>query len=97
MVLKILLKLLSGDYLISPNHHTTTIFKRAFRLENIYGGEFLEIGYPRIDLTLNSNRKDMISELNHYLHISKEQSILLYCPTWRRGCQCTRGKFKSYR
>ena len=25
----------------------------------------------------------MISELNHYLHISKEQSILLYCPTWR--------------
>lgn len=74
---------LSSDYLISPNHHTTTIFKRAFRLENIYGGEFLEIGYPRIDLTLNSNRKDMISELNHYLHISKEQSILLYCPTWR--------------
>ena len=43
MVLKILLKLLSSDYLISPNHHTTTIFKRAFRLENIYGGEFLEM------------------------------------------------------
>lgn len=74
---------LSSDYLISPNRYTTTIFKRAFKLENIYGGEFLEIGYPRIDLTLNSTRKDIISELNHYLHINNDQSILLYCPTWR--------------
>ncbi|PNZ70110.1 glycosyltransferase [Staphylococcus croceilyticus] len=73
---------LASDYLISPNQHTTEIFKRAFKLENIYGGEILEIGYPRIDLTLKTNPQTIIEELRAHITISDEK-ILLYCPTWR--------------
>lgn len=73
---------LSSDYIISPNRHTSDIFKRAFRLDNIYGGQILEIGYPRIDLTLNSDSKMLINELRSYIDITDEK-VLLYCPTWR--------------
>lgn len=73
---------LASDYLISPNPHTTEIFKKAFKLENIYGGEILEIGYPRIDLTLKTNPQTIIEELKAHIKISDEK-ILLYCPTWR--------------
>ncbi|PNZ24335.1 teichoic acid biosynthesis protein, partial [Staphylococcus petrasii] len=73
---------LASDYLISPNPHTTEIFKKAFKLENIYGGEILEIGYPRIDLTLKTSPQTIIEELKAHIKISDEK-ILLYCPTWR--------------
>ena len=48
MVLKILLKLLSSDYLISPNHHTTTILNepldlKIFMVENFWKLDILEL------------------------------------------------------
>lgn len=54
---------LTSDYLITSNRHTTNIFKRAFNLENIFSGEILEIGYPRIDLTLTAQKTKTIEEL----------------------------------
>ena len=50
---------LISDYIISPNKHTTTILNRAFKLSPIYQGKFLEIGYPRLDLTINSTEVDI--------------------------------------
>ena len=74
---------LSSDYIISPNAHTTDIFNRAFKLENIYNGKFLEIGYPRIDLTINANQKQVVKSLKKKgLKINKSKT-LLYAPTWR--------------
>lgn len=73
---------LSSDYLISSNRHTTNIFKRAFNLENIYPGEILEIGYPRIDLTIASQSSKSREGLKDKLNLNNKK-LLLYCPTWR--------------
>lgn len=73
---------LQSDYLISPNQHTTEIFKRAFALETIYGGQILEIGYPRIDLTLNTSKPSILSKISTHINLDGRE-IALYCPTWR--------------
>ncbi|MTV21640.1 glycosyltransferase [Staphylococcus delphini] len=73
---------LASDYMISPNAHTTHIFKHAFKLDGLYSGEILEIGYPRIDLTINTSVSEARNYLSEHLNV-KEAPILLYCPTWR--------------
>lgn len=73
---------LTSDYLITSNRHTTNIFKRAFNLENIFSGEILEIGYPRIDLTITAQKTKTIEELKKHFNLN-DKKILLYCPTWR--------------
>ncbi|HHU6749909.1 TPA: CDP-glycerol glycerophosphotransferase family protein [Staphylococcus pseudintermedius] len=73
---------LASDYMLSPNAHTTHIFKHAFKLEGLYNGEILEIGYPRIDLTINTSANEARKYLSEHLNV-KQGPILLYCPTWR--------------
>ncbi|ERS93446.1 glycosyltransferase [Staphylococcus simulans] len=74
---------LSADILVSPNPHTTEVFKRAFSLEGIYNGDLAEIGYPRIDLTLNSDKKDVRKHLKQNGLKLKKRKTLLFAPTWR--------------
>ncbi|HDK5678662.1 TPA: CDP-glycerol glycerophosphotransferase family protein [Staphylococcus pseudintermedius] len=73
---------LASDYMISPNAHTTNIFKHAFKLDGLYSGEILEIGYPRIDLTINTTSNEAREYLAEHLNL-KKNPIILYCPTWR--------------
>ncbi|ARJ50642.1 glycosyltransferase [Staphylococcus lutrae] len=73
---------LASNYIISPNAHTTEIFQRAFKLEGVYNGQILEMGYPRVDLTINTTKKMAKKQLSQYLKVSK-RPIILYCPTWR--------------
>ncbi|TPA36950.1 glycosyltransferase [Staphylococcus pseudintermedius] len=73
---------LASDYMISPNAHTTNIFKHAFKLDGLYSGEILEIGYPRIDLTINTTANEAREYLAEHLNL-KKKPIILYCPTWR--------------
>lgn len=46
---------LSADFILSPNAHTTNIFTHSYKLNGLYKGEIIEEGYPRIDLTLNTD------------------------------------------
>lgn len=74
---------LHSKYILSQNKHTTEIFKRAFQLQGLYDGDFLEEGYPRTDLTINTVRKDMEKEINQTsIKLSKEKN-LLFAPTYR--------------
>ncbi|HWI48804.1 MAG TPA: CDP-glycerol glycerophosphotransferase family protein [Rummeliibacillus sp.] len=75
---------LNADYIISPNEHSTELFANAFRLDGIYEGSILEMGYPRNDLTLNSKREDIVKQLNQQgLDVSSDEKIVLYSPTWK--------------
>ncbi|MGG0658305.1 CDP-glycerol glycerophosphotransferase family protein [Rummeliibacillus pycnus] len=75
---------LNADYIISPNAHSTNLFSNAFRLDGIYEGSILEMGYPRNDLTMNSKREDIIAQLNQQgLTVSSNEKIVLYSPTWK--------------
>ncbi|MFB9826825.1 CDP-glycerol glycerophosphotransferase family protein [Lederbergia wuyishanensis] len=75
---------LSTDYLISPNSHTTNMFTNSYKLNGIYSGTIIEEGYPRIDLTFNTNSNEMKQSLRSYdLTIEDEKQIILYAPTWK--------------
>src|SRR5699024_4481919 len=42
---------LHTKFFLTQNTHTTEVFKRAYQLEGLYAGTFIEDGYPRTDLT----------------------------------------------
>jgi CDP-glycerol glycerophosphotransferase len=67
------------DFLVSQNHYSTEIFRRAFRFD----GEILETGYPRNDV-LNSPQAPGIRRcVRRDLGISDNQTVVLYAPTYR--------------
>lgn len=74
---------LSSDILLSPNPHTSEVFNRAYKLEGLYNGNLLEIGYPRTDLTINAKKERVIHNLKNEKINIKGNKILLYAPTWR--------------
>jgi len=76
------------DYLISPNSHTTNVFVRAYKMQNNFRGEILEYGYPRMDVTVSTDKKadntsDVLSLLGKTIELDHSKPILLYMPTWR--------------
>src|SRR5699024_11735878 len=74
---------LSSDYIISPNQHTTDIFKKAFKLDGLNDEAILEIGYPRIDATLNAQSKEVKQKLKQQGIKLTDATILLFSPTYR--------------
>lgn len=79
----VLRNFLMTDYLISPNQHTSNIFINSYKLEGIYPGKLLEGGYPRIDLTLNSDKNQVIKRIESYGAQLSGKKIILFCPTWK--------------
>ncbi|MFK4962701.1 CDP-glycerol glycerophosphotransferase family protein [Lactococcus formosensis subsp. bovis] len=83
----VLRNLLMTDYFLSPNAHTTKIFRGSgYKLENLYSGEILETGYPRIDLTLQAqehNKKQILKNIG--LVLDNNLPNVIYMPTWRGG------------
>ena len=67
------------DYLIGPNHYTSTILKRAFDYKNAT----LDIGYPRNDVLVKRDQEDKIDEIKRKLNIDPDKKVMLYAPTWR--------------
>ena len=66
------------DYLISPNHYTTEIYRSAFDYEGI----IIEEGYPRNDI-LYKYTEDQCNQIKQKLNIPSDKKVLLYAPTWR--------------
>ncbi len=80
----VLRNFLMTDYLLSPNNHTSEIFSNSYKLKGIYRGEILESGYPRIDLTINSNTELIRQKIENYgVKLNNELPIILFCPTWK--------------
>lgn len=71
---------LHTTHLLSPNPHTTHILVDRYNIKTIFPGKVLELGYPRIDLTLATGAREKIrSELG----IAKGQKLVIYMPTFR--------------
>lgn len=83
LVNNMLRNLLMADYIISPNRFMTDIFNNAFRLREICESKILEIGYPRNDLVVNSDRERVFSKLEERgTVVDRNKKIILYAPTW---------------
>jgi CDP-glycerol glycerophosphotransferase len=78
------------DYLISQNHFSTNIFKRAFAFDK----EMLEIGYPRNDVLFAKNNEEDIIDLKKQLGLPLDKKIILYAPTWRDNEFYGKGHYK---
>ncbi len=75
---------LSTDYLLSPNEHTTKMFLNSYKLNGLYKGEIIQEGYPRIDLTYQTDSEEFkIFLAGLGLSIDKNKQTLLYAPTWK--------------
>jgi CDP-glycerol glycerophosphotransferase len=68
------------DYVISPNTFTTGILRDAFRG---FGGEILEVGYPRNDVLNHPERDAIRAQVRRTLGIEDGRTAVLYAPTWR--------------
>lgn len=78
------------DYLISQNHFSTKIFRRAFAFEKT----MLEVGYPRNDTLINDNNAKYILTLKEKLGLPLDKKIILYAPTWRDNEFYGNGQYK---
>ena len=80
----VLRNLLMTDFLLTPNAHTTKIFSESYRMKGIYPGAILEGGYPRIDLTWQTDARTVKQELiDLKLDLDPTLPTILYMPTWR--------------
>ena len=74
------------DYFISPNEHTTNVMTKAYKMHNLFQGEVLEYGYPRMDVTVNSGTAvDKQAILSRSIKLDLAKPNLIYMPTWRGG------------
>lgn len=78
------------DYLISQNHFSTEIFRRAFAFDK----DMLEIGYPRNDVLFEKNNEQDITKLKQELGIPLDKKVILYAPTWRDNEFYGKGQYK---
>jgi CDP-glycerol glycerophosphotransferase len=78
------------DYLVSPNHYSSEIFKRAFGFKK----KMIESGYPRNDFLYTHNNEETIRGIKKALHLPNDKKIILYAPTWRDNEYHSRGKYK---
>lgn len=84
----VLRNLLMADYLLAANPFMSeTMYEGAYRLDNIYGGELIEEGYPRVDRQrLTDAQVDAVrAELEAAGVRLGDRRIVLYAPTWRGG------------
>lgn len=67
-------------YLLSPAPYATPLLARDFP----FGGEMLEIGYPRNDIFFHASRADDVrARTRARLGIGAHQTAVLYAPTYR--------------
>lgn len=78
------------DYLISQNHYSTEIFRRAFAFDK----DILEVGYPRNDILFQKNNEEDIRKLKIDLGLPLDKRIILYAPTWRDNEFYGKGRYK---
>ena len=71
--------LLQTDILISPNQFTYEKLLGSHDIKEIFSGKIADIGYPRVDLTLNTDRQEVLNQLG----IEATKKVVLYAPTWR--------------
>lgn len=71
--------MLHVDFLVSPNEFTYKKLLNSHDVYEIFPGKVLDFGYPRVDLTLNTDSSKVKEELT----IESDKKVVLYAPTWR--------------
>lgn len=73
---------LQTSHLLSPNSHTTEILLDRYDISNLFSGDVKELGYPRIDRTINIS-PERVEHIRRRINATTENKVVLYAPTWR--------------
>lgn len=73
---------LSCDYIIAANTFMTDVYKRAYKLDGLWCGEYIECGQPRNDLICVDKEYVIKKLLSYGINIDVNKKIILYAPTW---------------
>lgn len=76
------------DALLSANNYSTNIFRKAFDYHN----KILEVGYPRNDKLINTD-KDTVRTIKQRLGIPENKKVVLYAPTYRDNSFVNKGEY----
>jgi len=73
-----------SDYLVMPNAATAKTMLDAYSAEGLTQAKVLDVGYPRCDLVLNTDRSRIVNLLEKACgHSLQRKKIVLYAPTFR--------------
>ena len=75
------------DYLLSPSPASTPRLRSAFR----WGGEVLELGYPRNDVLQRPQVDEVRAHTRASLGLAEHETVVLYAPTFRDRAYADRG------
>lgn len=84
----VLRNFLSADFLVAANPFMAeTMYEQAYKLVNVFAGEIIEEGYPRIDRQWldDEGRADLIAYLNESGIDVGDRRVVVYAPTWKGG------------
>ena len=73
---------LQATHLLSPNAHTSAVMLDSHGITGLYGGQFMEGGYPRADLTVAASAAYQ-QTMRSLLQLDPCRPVVLYAPTWR--------------
>lgn len=76
-------------HLISPSEYTSKIMRSAYA----FGGEAVELGYPRNDILIGTEASQRETEVRESLGLPEGCKTVLYAPTFRDDSGTGRGKF----
>jgi CDP-glycerol glycerophosphotransferase len=79
------------DYLVSPSHACSEIFRSAFGFE----GEIWETGYPRNDVLRSPDADTRRDDVRRTLGIEPGAVAVLHTPTWRDDDKTDDGRFRQ--
>lgn len=87
---------LQATHIINPNKHTTWAVVERYDVADIYNGKLAELGYPRIDITLNMSAERK-REIKQALGIDSGKKIVFYAPTWRGIVRSRKDQTEQFR
>ncbi len=75
---------LMTDYLLAWNRHMGEVYRKAYKLNNVYRGKIILEGCPRNDITITADTESIKNQLrNAGVKIAEGKKIVLYAPTFR--------------
>lgn len=74
--------MLEATHVLTPCDFMTQKQLFGFSMQGVYSGQIAEIGYPRIDTTINASTQEK-ERIQQTLKIDTNKKVVLYAPTWR--------------
>ncbi len=77
------------DFLLAQSDWASDVLKSSFG----FPGEPLSLGYPRNDALFSSSAVEVRNAVRRSLGITRNQSVVLYAPTWRDNVRGKNGQY----